>query len=82
MNYYSAPQQEGLQEDAESTIPLGRYELPHRSEEAHIYRLAHPLAQSMIAQAQRQTLQPSKLVLDYDAYVYATGRFRVCSQRV
>ena len=49
-------------------IPLGRYELPRRSEEAHIYRLAHPLAQSLIEQAQRQTLQPSKLVFDYDAY--------------
>lgn len=51
-----------------NTIPLGRYELPRRSEEAHIYRLAHPLAQSLIEQAQRQTLQPSKLVFDYDAY--------------
>jgi ERCC4-related helicase len=49
-------------------IPLGRYELPRRSEEAHIYRLAHPLAQSLIEQAQRLTLPPSKLVLDYDAY--------------
>lgn len=59
---------EGLQENTESTIPLGRYELPRRSEEAHIYRLAHPLAQSLIEQAQRLTLPPSKLVLDYDAY--------------
>jgi len=50
------------------SIPLGRYELPRRSEEAHIYRLAHPLAQSLIEHAQQQTLQPSKLVLDYDAY--------------
>jgi ERCC4-related helicase len=54
--------------DVESIIPLGRYELPRRSEEAHIYRLAHPLAQSLIEQAQQQTLQPSKLVFDYDAY--------------
>lgn len=49
-------------------IPLGRYELPRRSEEAHIYRLAHPLAQSLLEHAQRQSLQPSKLVFDYDAY--------------
>jgi SNF2 family DNA or RNA helicase len=49
-------------------IPLGRYELPRRSEEAHIYRLAHPLAQSLLEQAQHQSLQPSKLVFDYDAY--------------
>lgn len=54
--------------DAVHSIPLGRYELPRRSEEAHIYRLAHPLAQSLIEKAQRQSLQPSKLVFDYDAY--------------
>jgi len=57
-----------LPADVESIIPLGRYELPRRSEEAHIYRLAHPLAQSLIEQAQQQILQPSKLVFDYDAY--------------
>lgn len=51
-----------------NSIPLGRYELPRRTEEAHIYRLAHPLAQSLIEHAQRQQLHPSKLVFDYDAY--------------
>lgn len=50
------------------SIPLGRYELPRRSEEAHIYRLAHPLAQALLEQAQHQSLQPSKLVFDYDTY--------------
>jgi ERCC4-related helicase len=59
---------ESLPADVASIIPLGRYELPRRSEEAHIYRLAHPLAQSLIEQAQQQALQPSKLVFDYDAY--------------
>jgi ERCC4-related helicase len=59
---------ESLPANIESIIPLGRYELPRRSEEAHIYRLAHPLAQSLIELAQQQTLQPSKLVFDYDAY--------------
>lgn len=49
-------------------IPLGRYELPRRSMEAHIYRLAHPLAQTLIDQAQRAPLVPGKLVLDYEAY--------------
>lgn len=51
-----------------TAIPSGRYELPRRSEEAHIYRLAHPLAQGLIAYAQRVPLTPGKLVLDYDAY--------------
>jgi len=51
-----------------TAIPLGRYELPPRREEAHIYRMAHPLAQGLIDHAQRARLTPSKLVLDYDAY--------------
>jgi hypothetical protein len=60
----------GVQDgNATIAIPLGRYELPRRSEwEAHIYRMAHPLAQGLIDHAQRAPLTPSKLVLDYDAY--------------
>jgi ERCC4-related helicase len=57
-----------VQEGTTSTIPLGRYELPRRSEEAHIYRMAHPLAQALIDQTKRTPLPHSKLVLDYEAY--------------
>jgi len=53
--------------DAEP-VPLGRYELPRRSEEAHVYRLQHPLAQSLLRSAQRASLAPSMLYLDYAAY--------------
>ncbi len=49
-------------------IPLGRYELPRRSEEAHIYRLHHPLAQSLIAYAKSRKLAPSRLRMSYDSY--------------
>ncbi len=49
-------------------IPLGRYELPRRSDEAHVYRLQHPLAQSLLTVAQRTPLEPCRLHLDYDAY--------------
>jgi hypothetical protein len=59
---------DGVQEGTPAAIPLGRYELPRRSEEAHIYRMAHPLAQALIDHAQHVPLLPSKLVLDYDAY--------------
>ena len=59
---------DGLQDGSTTAIPLGRYELPRRSEEAHIYRLAHPLAQALIDYAQHTHLPPSKLLLDYDAY--------------
>ena len=58
----------GVQDGMQTAIPLGRYELPRRSEEAHIYRMAHPLAQALIDNAQHAPLSPSKLVLDYEAY--------------
>ena len=50
------------------SIPLGRYELPRRSEDAHIYRIQHPLAQSLLKTAQKTQLKPVKLHLDYEAY--------------
>jgi len=50
------------------TTPLGRYELPRRSVEAHIYRLHHPLAQSLIAHAKSQKLEPCRLRMAYDSY--------------
>ena len=59
---------DGVQAGQPSPIPLGRYELPRRSDEAHIYRMAHPLAQGLIDHAQRVLLPPSKLVFDYGAY--------------
>ena len=57
--------------DAEAVLdvfPLGRYELPRRSDEAHVYRLQHPLAQSLLKSALRAPLAPSRLHLDYAAY--------------
>ncbi|NMG16040.1 Helicase domain-containing protein [Aromatoleum bremense] len=59
---------DGVQDGKSTAIPLGRYELPRRNEEAHIYRMAHPLAQGLIDHAQHVPLAPSKLVLDYNAY--------------
>lgn len=58
----------GVPDGMQTAILLGRYELPRRSEEAHIYRMAHPLAQALIDNAQHAQLSPSKLVLDYEAY--------------
>lgn len=49
-------------------VPLGRHGLPRRSDEAHIYRMAHPLAQALIDHAQHVPLPPSKLILNYEAY--------------
>lgn len=49
-------------------IPLGRYEFPRRSEEAHIYRLQHPLAQTLIQYAKSQPLLPARLTMRYADY--------------
>jgi ERCC4-related helicase len=46
-------------------IPLGLYELPRRTGEAHLYRLAHPLAEHVLAQAKSRTLEPAELTFEY-----------------
>jgi len=45
-------------------IPLGLYELPRRSGEAHLYRLNHPLAERILAQAKLRPLPPSEIIFD------------------
>ena len=42
--------------DQAADIPLGLYELPRRSGEAHLYRLNHPLAEAVVAQAKSREL--------------------------
>lgn len=49
-------------------VELGRYELPRRSGEAHLYRLEHPLAIWVKERAKTRVLPPARLVFDYDAY--------------
>lgn len=46
-------------------IPVGRYELPRRSGEAHLYRLGHPLAVELLRRAKQRTLPPAKITFDY-----------------
>lgn len=46
-------------------IPLGLYELPRRSGEAHLYRLAHPLAEATLAQAKGRDLPPAEVHFAY-----------------
>jgi len=47
-------------------IPLGLYELPRRSGEAHLYRLQHPLAEAILAQAKGRETLPSEVRFDYE----------------
>jgi superfamily II DNA or RNA helicase len=49
-------------------VPLGLYELPRRSGEAHLYRLGHPLADGVVARAMERELAPVELHLDYSGY--------------
>ena len=49
-------------------IPLGLYELPRRSGDAHTYRLNHPLAEAVIAQAKNRELPTAELRFNYDAH--------------
>jgi superfamily II DNA or RNA helicase len=48
-----------------NSIPLGRYELPRRTGEAHLYRLGHPLAEQVIVQAKVRELPPAEVEFSY-----------------
>jgi adenine-specific DNA-methyltransferase len=54
--------------ESDSEIPLGLYELPRRSGEAHLYRLNHVLAESVIARAKERELPAAEVRFDYDAH--------------
>jgi adenine-specific DNA-methyltransferase len=49
-------------------IPLGLYELPRRSGDAHTYRLGHPLAEALLAAAKGRELPAAELRFDYGAH--------------
>lgn len=49
-------------------IPLGIYELPRRSGEAHLYRLGHPLAEQVLRQAKARELPAAEITFDYSGY--------------
>ena len=46
-------------------IPLGLYELPRRTGEAHLYRLNHPLAEAIVARSKDRELPPAEIRFDY-----------------
>lgn len=49
-------------------VPLGLYELPRRAGEAHLYRLNHPLAETLVARAKGRDLPPAQLRLNYGSH--------------
>jgi hypothetical protein len=50
------------------SIPTGRYELPRRSGEAHLFRLNHPLGEAIVARAQQRELPVAEVAFDYGAH--------------
>ncbi len=50
------------------SVPIGLYELPRRSGEAHFFRLNHPLGDAIIARASLRELPVADVLFDYTAY--------------
>jgi ERCC4-related helicase len=48
--------------------PLGRYELPRKSADAHFYRLGHPLAVALLHRAKYRELPIATVEFDYDKH--------------
>ena len=58
----------GSENSALSGIHLGRYELPRRTGDAHIYRIGHPLAGWVAHRAKARELASTRLIFDYEAH--------------
>lgn len=59
-------------------VDLGRYELPRRSGDAHLYRIGHPLAEWVLDQAKNQQLPTARLVFDYEGYGSLVSTLKAC----
>ncbi len=51
-----------------AAIPLGLYELPRRTGEAHLYRLNHPLAEAVVAQVKERDLPTAEIQFYYELH--------------
>jgi ERCC4-related helicase len=51
-----------------SKVPLGLYELPRRSGDAHFYRLNHPLGEAVIERGKARPLDTRHVTFDYTSY--------------
>jgi len=49
---------------ANDDIPLGLYELPRRTGDAHLYRLGHPLAQKLLEQIKSDSLEGAEVTFN------------------
>jgi ERCC4-related helicase len=51
-----------------SKVPLGLYELPRRSGDAHFYRLNHPLGEAIVERAKTRQLDTRQVTFDYTSH--------------
>jgi len=52
----------------QSGIPLGIYKMGRHVEDAHIYRIGHPLAQGILEQVGEKQLPTAEIILNYSNY--------------
>ena len=64
--------------DFAKDVPLGLYELPRRTGDAHLYRLSHPLAEAVLERAKQRELPSQEIEFcyqDYDGKISALEPF-------
>jgi adenine-specific DNA-methyltransferase len=49
-------------------VPLGLYELPRRSGDAHLFRITHPLGEAVVQRAKERHLEAAEVTFDYRKY--------------
>lgn len=59
--------------DIAAKTPLGLYELPRRTGEAHLYRMGHPLADAVIRAAKERTLPDAEITFRYEDHEGKVG---------
>lgn len=60
----------------DGAIPLGLYELPRRTGEAHLYRLGHPLALQILERAKERTVAHAEITFDFTGTVPKVAALR------
>ena len=51
-----------------NAVPLGLYRLGRKVQDAHVYRIGHPLAQSILQDAAGKNLPEAEIVFDYTSH--------------
>ncbi|OPY90207.1 MAG: hypothetical protein A4E72_00771 [Syntrophus sp. PtaU1.Bin208] len=51
-----------------NSYPLGLYRLGRNTQDAHVYRIGHPLAQCILQKAAKKNLPESEIVFDYTGH--------------